>query len=261
MTAILAVGLLAGCGPLTVEPAPTESSSRDSAAPTTETAQAPAATERAEEDAAATMVQLQSGEAESGQLSSPEAGAPSRPPDASGLAPLSAVEVVDQVWPAVVTVVNARLTGPFGSGDVQQSGRGTGFIIDDQGHIVTNEHVVSGSDRLEVIFSDGGKRAAELVGTDPLSDLAVVRVEGELPAVVAFGDSETLAVGQPILAIGSPLGEFSGTVTDGIVSALNRDFPGATGEAEYNNLIQHNAAINPGNSGGRCSISGATWSG
>ena len=248
---VLVLSLLAGCGPMTIEqaPAPTEEGSAQTTAPTSEAAQAPANPTATPDEPPATMVQLQSGDA-SEQERVQEAPAQAQAPNAAALEPLSAVAVVDQVWPAVVTVVNEQQVGPIGSGDVQQAGRGTGFIIDEQGHIVTNEHVVSGSDQLEVIFSDGEKRAAELVGTDPLSDLAVVRVDGELPAVVAFGDSERLEVGQPVLAIGSPLGEFSGTVTDGIVSALNRDFPGETGMAEYNNLIQHNAAINPGNSGG-----------
>lgn len=258
MTALLALALLAGCGPLTTDPAP--STSNDSGrVPTNQIALRPVATAGPAPTGAAapaaTVVRLQTDDpaAEPASAPAPATRAPNQAqaPDASALAPLSAVEVVDQVWPAVVTVVNERLTGPLGGGDVQQAGRGTGFIIDDQGHIVTNEHVVSGSDRVEVIFDDGEKRPAELIGTDPLSDLAVVRVDGELPAVVDFGNSEALEVGQPILAIGSPLGEFSGTVTDGIISALNRDFPEETGSiAAYNNLIQHNAAINPGNSGG-----------
>ena len=90
-----------------------------------------------------------------------------------------------------------------------------------------------GGTGFEVILSDGEKRDATLVGSDPLSDLAVVRMEGPPPATVAFGDSETLRQGQPVLAIGSPLGEFTGTVTSGIISALNRDFPASaamTGE-------------------------------
>ena len=253
VTALLGLAVLAGCGPVATGPAP-ETSNTDTQGsrptPPLVASEAP----RADAEPAATVVQLQSDD-EAAQPAAAPASATRAPDQAAApeaaLVPLSAVEVVDQVWPAVVTVVNERLTGPLGSGDVQQAGRGTGFIIDDQGHIVTNEHVVSGSDRVEVIFNDGEKRPAELIGTDPLSDLAVVRVDGELPGVVAFGDSEALEVGQPVLAIGSPLGEFSGTVTDGIVSALNRDFPGDTGTlAEYNNLIQHNAAINPGNSGG-----------
>ncbi|MDQ3412348.1 MAG: trypsin-like peptidase domain-containing protein, partial [Chloroflexota bacterium] len=213
---------------------------------------APAVTARPDDPATPPSLQLQTNDSVEGDERASSTGARSAP-DASALVPMSAVDVVDEVWPAVVTVINGVSTGPFGEGGVQQAGRGTGFVIDEQGHIVTNQHVVAGGDRLEVIFSDGEKRPAELVGTDRLSDLAVVRVDGELPAVVEFGDSESLQVGQPILAIGSPLGEFTGTVTDGIISALNRDFPrqsDSVGLAEYNNLIQHNAAINPGNSGG-----------
>ena len=239
--------VLTGCGALVAETVPPTAPAPAAAAPTQPPVGPPGTREVA---VAPTAVQLQSEPAPTtAAMPAPETTA-NTAPDASALAPLSAVEVVDEVWPAVVTVVSDISTGPFGEGGVQEQGRGTGFIIDEQGHIVTNEHVVAGSDRLEVIFSDGEKRDATLVGTDPMSDLAVVQVDGELPAIVSLGDSERLQVGQPVLAIGSPLGEFSGTVTDGIVSALNRDFPGETGLAEYNNLIQHNAAINPGNSGG-----------
>lgn len=187
-----------------------------------------------------------------------------RPPSGSGstasapaagsadAAPLDAVAIVQRVAPAVVTVVNEQQAAGFGRAQSQEAGRGTGFIVDARGNIVTNEHVVRGGDRFEVIFADGEKRPAELIGADRRSDLAVVRVEGGLPATVPFGDSDALLVGQPVLAIGSPLGEFSNTVTDGIVSALGRDLGSGDGqgEAAYSNLIQHNAAINPGNSGG-----------
>src|SRR5262249_38245825 len=110
-----------------------------------------------------------------------------------------------------------------------------------------------GGSRFQVILSNGDKRNASLVGADPLSDLAVVRMEGSVPATVSFGDSSALQPGQPVLAIGSPLGEFPRTVTQGISSALNRDFPTdatAGNEGIYTNLIQHDAPINPGNSGG-----------
>ncbi|MDQ3692992.1 MAG: trypsin-like peptidase domain-containing protein [Chloroflexota bacterium] len=260
--AMLFILVLAGCGSLTLEPPPPTATGPTGAGPARPTVDpapatrpptaAPAVTARPDDPATPPSLQLQTNDPVEGDERASSIGARSAP-DASALAPMSAVEVVDEVWPAVVTVINGVSTGPFGEGGVQQAGRGTGFVIDEQGHIVTNQHVVAGGDRLEVIFSNGEKRPAELVGTDRLSDLAVVRVDGELPAVVAFGDSEALQVGQPILAIGSPLGEFTGTVTDGIISALNRDFPrqaGSLGLAEYNNLIQHNAAINPGNSGG-----------
>ena len=165
---------------------------------------------------------------------------------------MSPVEVVQRVRPAVVTVLNERVIGGFGADQAQEAGRGTGFIIDQSGYIVTNEHVVRRGDQFEVIFANGEKRSAELVGSDRRSDLAVVQVAGDVPATVPLGDSDALQVAQPVLAIGSPLGEFTNTVTDGIVSSLERDFPepGGQGEPAYSNLIQHNAAINPGNSGG-----------
>jgi 2-alkenal reductase len=166
-----------------------------------------------------------------------------------------AAEVVDRVMPAVVTVINEQQfsSGFPGRQTEVEVGSGTGFIIDDAGHIVTNEHVVREGTGFEVILANGENRSAELVGADPLSDLAVVQMEGPVPASVAFGDSNTLQQGQPVLAIGSPLGNFTGTVTSGIVSALNRDFPDSpagSGEGVYTDLIQHDAAINPGNSGG-----------
>lgn len=155
-----------------------------------------------------------------------------------------AVDVVQQVGDSVVTVINQQLFQGFGS--VQPVGSGTGFIIDEQGHIVTNWHVVQGGDDFLVILANGERRPARLVGSDQLSDLAVVQIDGELPGVASFGDSDALQVGETVLAIGSPLGTFTNTVTEGIVSALGRDLP----QSNYTNLIQHDAAINPGNSGG-----------
>jgi 2-alkenal reductase len=161
---------------------------------------------------------------------------------------MSTVEVVEAVAPAVVTVINVvEFEGDGASSPAQPAGAGTGFIIDDDGHIVTNQHVVDGGDAFRVVFYDGEEREAELIGEDPISDLAVVKVRGDVPATVAFGDSDALKPGQTVLAIGSPLGSFTNTVTQGIVSAIGRDFPGS---GNYTNLIQHDAAINPGNSGG-----------
>jgi 2-alkenal reductase len=157
---------------------------------------------------------------------------------------MSAVEVVDRVASAVVTVVNEQMAQELN--EMAPVGSGTGFIIDDQGHIVTNHHVVEDGQQFEVIFADGERRPATLIGSDPISDLAVVKIEGDVPNVVPLGDSDALKPGQTVLAIGSPLGNFTNTVTQGIVSATNRDFPGSS----YTNLIQHDAAINPGNSGG-----------
>lgn len=160
---------------------------------------------------------------------------------------LSAVEVVEAVSPAVVTVIN-EVVFDRGSSEAspEDAGAGTGFIIDPSGYIVTNQHVVEGGDAFRVILSTGEEREAELIGADSVSDLAVVKIEGDVPAVVAFGDSDALKPGQTVLAIGSPLRALTNTVTQGIVSAIGRDFSGSN----YSNLIQHDAAINPGNSGG-----------
>lgn len=160
---------------------------------------------------------------------------------------MDATEVVDEVAPAVVTVHNEQVTQSTRGSDLTPAGSGTGFIINDEGYIVTNEHVVRDGDEFSVVFADGTERPATLVGADPISDLAVIQVDGEVPGTIPLGDSTGLEVGQPVLVIGSPLGAFTNTVTAGIVSALGRNFPGAT---FYTNLVQHDAAINPGNSGG-----------
>src|SRR5688572_20910796 len=109
-----------------------------------------------------------------------------------------ASEIVERVMPAVVTVINEQRFGGgiFGETEVE-AGRGTGFVIDGSGNIVTNEHVVRGGTGFEVILSNGEKRDAALVGSDPLSDLAVVRIDGPPPATVELGDSESLQQGQP----------------------------------------------------------------
>ncbi|MEI7643613.1 MAG: trypsin-like peptidase domain-containing protein [Chloroflexales bacterium] len=145
------------------------------------------------------------------------------------------VAAVQKVAPAVVTVLN---TGPQGSGS------GSGVIISDKGYILTNNHVVEGASQLAVVFNDGMRRDAKLVGADPLNDVAVIQVSGKLPAVAAVGDASALQPGEQVLAIGSPLGNFRNTVTAGVVSALNRSVGPMEG------LIQTDAAINSGNSGG-----------
>lgn len=147
------------------------------------------------------------------------------------------VEAVKRVAPAVVTVT---VTGSTGRGS------GSGVIISDQGYIITNNHVVSGGNRYYVLFADGTRHEAKLVGTDSLNDIAVLKVDGEVPGAAAIGDSVALQPGETVLAIGSPLGNFRNTVTAGVVSALNRSVPGSGMEG----LIQTDAAINSGNSGG-----------
>jgi serine protease Do len=135
--------------------------------------------------------------------------------------------------------------GPEGQGP-QQTGVGTGFVISASGDIVTNNHVVEGAENVTVTLADGTKLQAKVVGTDPATDLALIRVEAghDLP-FVEWGDSTALRVGQDVVAIGNPFG-LGNTVTAGIVSALGRDI----NSGPFDNYIQTDAAINRGNSGG-----------
>ncbi len=134
--------------------------------------------------------------------------------------------------------------------------QGSGFVYDTQGYIVTNYHVVEGADKVTVVFADGLSQSAEIVGTDPDSDLAVIKVASLPEGVQALplADSSQLRVGQSVVAIGNPFG-LAGTMTTGIVSALGRTLPSqsvTTNGGRFNipNVIQTDAAINPGNSGG-----------
>jgi S1-C subfamily serine protease len=137
-----------------------------------------------------------------------------------------------------------------------QYGQGSGFVYDLDGHIITNNHVVGSAEQITVIFADGAEVDATLVGTDPDSDLAVIKVD--LPAerltAVPIGDSNSLKVGQYVIAIGNPFG-LDGSMTSGIISGLSRTLPSDVRTATGNrfsipNIIQTDAAINPGNSGG-----------
>ena len=157
---------------------------------------------------------------------------------------------VQHVGPAVVTVVG-KVPGKvtiFGStGD--QTVSGSGFFITDQGYILTNNHVVEGTKEVSIVLSDGTKQQATLVGTDPYSDIAVLKTEGEVPAVATLGNSDVLDPGESVIAIGSPLGNFKNTVTVGVVSATGRSIDTGNGY-QIEDLIQTDAAINHGNSGG-----------
>ncbi|MEY4978372.1 MAG: hypothetical protein RLZZ352_642 [Pseudomonadota bacterium] len=127
-----------------------------------------------------------------------------------------------------------------------QTGLGSGVIVSPAGYILTNNHVVEGADDIEVVLNDGRKSSARVMGTDPETDLAILRIPlTELP-VITLGDSDSLAIGDPVLAIGNPFG-VGQTVTSGIVSALGRTQLGIN---TFENFIQTDAAINPGNSGG-----------
>jgi S1-C subfamily serine protease len=129
-------------------------------------------------------------------------------------------------------------------------GSGSGFIWDDRGHIVTNNHVVAGASAANVRLADGRDVSASLVGVSPAHDLAVIRIEVEnLPSALPVGASSDLRVGQSTFAIGNPFG-LDWTLTTGIISALDRSLPAEDGRALIEHLIQTDAAINPGNSGG-----------
>ena len=132
----------------------------------------------------------------------------------------------------------------------QFSASGTGFVIDTDGHIVTNNHVVDGADLIEVNFHDGTILEGTVVGLDPDSDIAVLKVDRPASELqpVTFGDSDSLFIGETTLAIGSPFGQ-RWTLTTGIVSALGRTIQGLD-QYSVGSVIQTDAAINPGNSGG-----------
>jgi serine protease Do len=161
-------------------------------------------------------------------------------------------QVVEQIEPAVVTVVGTipGTQSIFGrTADAQVSG--SGFIVSDEGYIITNNHVITdaNANSLYVVLSDGTELDAQLVSRDVYADLAVLKVEGSMPAVASLGNSEDLKPGETVIAIGSPLGTFRNSVTVGVISATGRTLD--TGDG-YNmeNLIQTDAAINSGNSGG-----------
>ena len=135
--------------------------------------------------------------------------------------------------------------GDQGRGE-PQGGLGSGVIISASGYILTNNHVVEDADEIEVILNDKRKAKAKVIGTDPDTDLAILKIELEKLPVIVLGDSDALQVGDPVLAIGNPFG-VGQTVTGGIVSALGRNQLGIN---TFENFIQTDAAINPGNSGG-----------
>ncbi len=154
-----------------------------------------------------------------------------------------------KVSPAIVTITSTTATqGPVG-GQVPETGVGSGVIFDASGWIVTNRHVVDGSNELSVALQDGRTFKGSIYGIDTLTDLAIVKVDATGLPTAPIGDSSTTKVGQLAIAIGSPLGMYTNSVTSGIISAFGRTIQVNTG-ATLRNLIQTDAAINPGNSGG-----------
>jgi S1-C subfamily serine protease len=159
------------------------------------------------------------------------------------------INVYKKVLPSVVNITSRTVQFDFFYGEVPQEGQGSGFIIDREGHILTNYHVVADANRgIEVTTSDKKKYRAQVVGTDPVNDLAVIQIHGDTPLDPAtLGDSKRLAVGQKVYAIGNPFG-LAGTMTRGIISSI-RPVRGPSGNY-MDEAIQTDAAINPGNSGG-----------
>jgi S1-C subfamily serine protease len=166
------------------------------------------------------------------------------PRDSTGAEPLDA-------YSQVVSFVARELTPRVASVRVRQRGRegaGSAVAFTADGFLLTNAHVVGSARDGEAAFVDGTTTAFRVVGTDPLSDLAVVRADGSIPPPATLGDSDDLVVGQLVVAVGNPLG-LSGSVTAGVVSALGRSLPTRTGRV-VEDVIQTDAALNPGNSGG-----------
>ena len=159
-------------------------------------------------------------------------------------------QTVEKVGPAVVTVVGTvpgQMTFFGRTPDGQSSG--SGLIISSDGYIVTNNHVVEDASDLSVILSDGTQLPVQVISTDIFADLAVLKADGQMPAVVTIGNSDNLKSGETVIAIGSPLGEFRNTVTVGVISATGRMLD--TGNGYFmEDLLQTDAAINQGNSGG-----------
>ncbi len=177
------------------------------------------------------------------------------PPPAEVLSLLDAEEaaiayIYEQASPSVVHITSRTQVLDFWRGVVPQEGTGSGFVYDDQGHIVTNNHVIQGADEIEVVLADGTHLPAQVAGADSYYDLAVLRVDpAQLNvAPLPLGASETLRVGQRVLAIGNPFG-LDRTLTTGVISALDRIIESDSG-LSVGNAIQTDAAINPGNSGG-----------
>jgi S1-C subfamily serine protease len=158
-------------------------------------------------------------------------------------------EAVERLTYSVVSIDSVRVTRDFRYGLVPVEGKGSGLIIDRNGYVITNNHVIDGATRVQVHLKDGRTFLGEVVGSDASTDIAVIKVDAANLPAASLGDSEKLKVGQIALAIGNTLGLQGGpTVSMGVVSALGRPLPGT--DFIFEGLIQTDTAINPGNSGG-----------
>src|SRR5438105_895802 len=189
-----------------------------------------------------------------------QSGAPI-PPTVSATRRTPIVVVAHNVLPAVVNIqtegtIRRRQIDPFfdpfgffGGGNRTYTSLGSGFVWSTDGIIVTNNHVVEGASRVSVIFPDGSQVGAKLIGVDPDSDLAVLRVDSKNLVPAPIGTSADLMIGETVVAVGNPFG-LSGSVTTGVVSALGRSVPSKEEGRTFTDFIQTDASINPGNSGG-----------
>ncbi len=157
------------------------------------------------------------------------------------------IDVAERVSPAVVRISTTQVVSDLFF-SYETSGLGSGYLISSDGEIVTNNHVVSDAKKITVTLSDGSEYDATIIGTDPSSDIALIKIDGKDLPYLSFGDSSTLKVGQSVIAIGNPYG-LDHTVTTGVISALERSLTFDDGTTLVG-VIQTDAAINPGNSGG-----------
>jgi putative serine protease PepD len=198
---------------------------------------------------AATSLSLASGESPATATTTVEKAVASAPvASTTGALPLA--EIAQRATPGVVEItVSGQLSGDM-PGQPAQRAQGSGWVYDSEGHIVTNQHVVENASSVRVAFEDGSSYPATVVGTDPSTDLAVIKVDAPADVLhpLELGDSDVLEVGDGVVAIGSPFG-LEGSVTSGIVSALHRNMTSPNGFS-INDSIQTDAAINHGNSGG-----------
>ena len=159
------------------------------------------------------------------------------------------VEIAENASRAVVSINSTIYNGNFGYGMSPVKGSGSGFLISQDGYILTNNHVIEGSENVDVVLNDGRKYKGQIAGTDPQTDVALVKIPGNDFPVMELGDSENIRIGSIVLAIGNALGLPGGhTVSMGVISAKNRPMPWA--DFIFEGLLQTDAAINPGNSGG-----------
>ena len=160
---------------------------------------------------------------------------------------LSLQEVIARNENSVVAILTESVTTDFWAGQYITQGAGSGVIYKEDGYIITNNHVIEGSSNITVTLHDGTQYPATLVATDELTDIAVIKIDATGLQPVTFGDMDSVSVGDAVIAIGNPLGTLSGTATEGIVSALEREI---TVDNKTMTLLQTSASINPGNSGG-----------